>query len=1068
MRRSQQRQLSLPPSIPRSPTRLSLSGAPQRSSSIGAGSSPTRIVDSSPVRRQPTPNRRLDFGSSDNSTSLFGSPQLVQKPPHGPAVNGKSTSASAPVVKGRGSSGKSSTNAAGAKNTKKRSVHDEEVPEEDKPVRLQSSSPVTKRRKAGLISRKPGAFTVPLTFDPDTSVNSIEDNTKESIPDEVAQALSDSEREEDKEMPDTTQDMTGELGDETEMDESMMREPEPEVETDKPKKSLKPQKASNLMFELDGSDNEDVETKSKSRSGNLVVGNQSTKSASANKPQPAKPKAETGEEPGKRKGKLVLTKTASKMRPFSESSTDEVDEPLRKKRGLKQVLAKKTPRAATPISESDIEEEEPQPQPKKHRLKQAPTKSTKTSKALALYPESDTEEEEEPVPKKRGLKQAPAKKVPKAASPGPESDIEEPEPRPKKRGGKTVLVKRATMPVAAVTESDTEEDEEEEAEPLPKKGRGKPVPAKRAIAAISELESGEEEEEQEAPPPKKREGKELPVKKGSKVVARVLESEPEEEEVPQPQPTKHGRKPALAKTAIASISESESEEEEKETTQPISRGGKKRGRKPLSSKKAQPESEQVKEAIEAEAKQMPQRLGKQSTIKNIKPVGWAAKAAKAAKVAKATNQAVEPETEDETEDETEPDKLLEAEIPRSKANRKNIAKGIPLRTSSSGKLSHKSTVAEGASPQATKRSTRTAANLKKADNAPSKSTSGAVKNKAGQRSKHFTESHDIPDASIDSELSQDEGRPTKKPRQSPIKPPNQSKGKSKGRTAAAATKSKNATLSQAQSENGKQRAHLGLVGVRGNQRIVKETISNNKALVDDGKRRSVRHRIAPLQFWKNEKVQYVLTRDHRRKSGIAMPEMVSVVRVESDDEIVKPRSKRTTAATAKSKARAKGSSERGDNSKRILPGHASDVESEDDPGDLEAWEKDTGAQNPGVKMGIVKTYPPSYDEDGAEEFAEAQLAFSRDHIVTVDVAHSTFKFIKTYTEGTFGTGVIDIPPGGMKRMKHAGGNVLVFFLVKGRVTAQIGENRFRVGKGGQIMIPRGKFSLFSLSVDFMY
>ena len=83
-----------------------------------------------------------------------------------------------------------------------------------------------------------------------------------------------------------------------------------------------------------------------------------------------------------------------------------------------------------------------------------------------------------------------------------------------------------------------------------------------------------------------------------------------------------------------------------------------------------------------------------------------------------------------------------------------------------------------------------------------------------------------------------------------------------------------------------------------------------------------------------------------------------------------------------------------------------------------------------------------------------------------DIAGADFKFAKTLTLDFFGAGMVDLPPGGIKRIKNSRKMQMVFFVFYGRVTVNVGTppTRFSIGKGGQFQVPRGKLSPLHLAI----
>ena len=95
---------------------------------------------------------------------------------------------------------------------------------------------------------------------------------------------------------------------------------------------------------------------------------------------------------------------------------------------------------------------------------------------------------------------------------------------------------------------------------------------------------------------------------------------------------------------------------------------------------------------------------------------------------------------------------------------------------------------------------------------------------------------------------------------------------------------------------------------------------------------------------------------------------------------------------------------------------------------------------------------------------ESEVAYSFEAIEMRDISGADFKFAKTLTLDFFGSGMVDLPPGGAKRVKNSRKMQMVFFVFYGRVEVSMGTplKAFSIGKGGQWQVPRGK--LFSSSL----
>src|SRR5207237_10917552 len=130
--------------------------------------------------------------------------------------------------------------------------------------------------------------------------------------------------------------------------------------------------------------------------------------------------------------------------------------------------------------------------------------------------------------------------------------------------------------------------------------------------------------------------------------------------------------------------------------------------------------------------------------------------------------------------------------------------------------------------------------------------------------------------------------------------------------------------------------------------------------------------------------------------------------------------------------------------------HTSQNDDEDIP--VEPWES-----NPGTIAGDVVCWDPEHEFNPtqAEYVEDKQLAISAAAVTTQEA--ETFRYANTLTEGFFGAGVVDLPPGGEKRRKNSQKNFLTFFVHMGRVLATVNETSFHISKGGMWFVPRGTF-----------
>ncbi|KAF2736891.1 hypothetical protein EJ04DRAFT_551053 [Polyplosphaeria fusca] len=183
--------------------------------------------------------------------------------------------------------------------------------------------------------------------------------------------------------------------------------------------------------------------------------------------------------------------------------------------------------------------------------------------------------------------------------------------------------------------------------------------------------------------------------------------------------------------------------------------------------------------------------------------------------------------------------------------------------------------------------------------------------------------------------------------------------------------------------------------------------------------RTGRHRVAPLNFWKNERAVY-------DKDG----DIQAVIKPEFEEPGPKKHS-----------TKAKG---------RKRPLKAIEEDEEDD---LEEWEREMG-----VIAGPFKTYDAETNVTGDDE-VEEPLAWADKGINPADVPDTQFRFTKLFTtpRNFFSCGVIDLPIAGTKRPKNARRMHMCFHVTRGAVRVTVAENEFVVHKGGVWQVPRGRF-----------
>ncbi|QSL67152.1 hypothetical protein MERGE_001541 [Pneumocystis wakefieldiae] len=188
----------------------------------------------------------------------------------------------------------------------------------------------------------------------------------------------------------------------------------------------------------------------------------------------------------------------------------------------------------------------------------------------------------------------------------------------------------------------------------------------------------------------------------------------------------------------------------------------------------------------------------------------------------------------------------------------------------------------------------------------------------------------------------------------------------------------------------------------------------------NGTRRSLRTKVAPLAYWRNERIVYEL--GERRKSGPAMPKIKEIIRV---DPINIPSRHKGTGRTKNTHFK-----------KKLIK---SEMLTDDD------WEEKVDVEceviNWHDKKPIVK-----------------RIAYPASSYAPRDVANAIIKFQKTFDEAPFfATGVMDLPRGGEKATKPSKHNVMTFVILEGAVEATVHQTSFRLKRGSHFIVPRGNY-----------
>ncbi|KAJ7841776.1 Mif2/CENP-C like-domain-containing protein [Mycena leptocephala] len=203
--------------------------------------------------------------------------------------------------------------------------------------------------------------------------------------------------------------------------------------------------------------------------------------------------------------------------------------------------------------------------------------------------------------------------------------------------------------------------------------------------------------------------------------------------------------------------------------------------------------------------------------------------------------------------------------------------------------------------------------------------------------------------------------------------------------------------------------------------------------VPDGVRRSKRVPYEPLEWWRNEKVEF----GGRDPNGgpILVPRIKAIIRIPKEPVVPlgkkgRARKRSTPAPNSKGKETVKIV-------EKIVEVGVEGANPE------EGWDDETEMQ------AVVKAYPSDTD-------VNRRIAFTAKMFKPVPAANNEWFFQKIFGDGDFiAAGQIVIPPKGRKPSKPSKDNTFIFFVIEGAVNLKVCETSVIVASGGMFMIPRG-------------
>ena len=241
-------------------------------------------------------------------------------------------------------------------------------------------------------------------------------------------------------------------------------------------------------------------------------------------------------------------------------------------------------------------------------------------------------------------------------------------------------------------------------------------------------------------------------------------------------------------------------------------------------------------------------------------------------------------------------------------------------------------------------------------------------------------------------------------------------------------------------------------------------ILHRETPADDGvtQTRSGRVSFKPLAYWRNEQCVFGGSPGSRGLQDGARFPLNSVKEIIRTEEVAQPMGKKKKSKKGKGRARSKS---------KAAEAESSDSESDVDPvdPDAEPWESDVGTLRGRVSVWDAEAQQP-IDEEEEIDIAYAPAAIEASVVNVKSGSGPSFKYAKLLGNKFMGVGLVDLEPGGIKRPKNSRKMHMSFFVVKGRVTVNVGPAggdetgtwlKFGIGKGGFWQVPRGKSSVLS-------
>ncbi|WBW72308.1 CENP-C-like protein Cnp3 [Schizosaccharomyces osmophilus] len=197
--------------------------------------------------------------------------------------------------------------------------------------------------------------------------------------------------------------------------------------------------------------------------------------------------------------------------------------------------------------------------------------------------------------------------------------------------------------------------------------------------------------------------------------------------------------------------------------------------------------------------------------------------------------------------------------------------------------------------------------------------------------------------------------------------------------------------------------------------------------IAEGLRRSNRTRIAPLAFWKNERVVYELQKN--KTETPALPEVKNVIRIED------PASQRRKRKKIRSEGRKQGTKE-----------PSPTVPLEEDGNELAPFEEE-------VNCPVL-----SWNQKNQKVSEARTIGYALPSVKLYQIRNQQTKFASLFSDPNFfGAGILELPMGAEKPVKPSKHNLMSFCILQGYLEIMVNTTTFRMRREGVFIVPRGNY-----------